>query len=100
MILLSVPVIDELDQVFRRPKFDRYQNVEKRLNYLWYFINAGELVEVTEHVTDCRNPKDNKFLELALSGRADFIITGDADLLSLNPWRGIPILTPTQYLAP
>jgi len=56
-------------------------------------------VVVLESVTDCRDPDDNKFLELALSGKADLIITGDADLLSLHPWRGIAILSPADYLA-
>lgn len=50
-------------------------------------------------ITICRDPKDNKFLELALSGQADLILTGDDHLLSLHPWRGIPILTPQDYLA-
>jgi len=99
VILLSVPVIEEMDQVFRRPKFDRYQDVEKRLRYLWSLLDAGKVVQVTERVTDCRDPKDNKFLELALSGKADFVITGDTDLLSMHPWRGIAILSPADFLA-
>jgi uncharacterized protein len=49
-------------------------------------------------VTDCRHPEDNKFLELAIDGRADVIITGDAHLLELHPFRGIPILQPAAYL--
>ncbi len=49
-------------------------------------------------VTDCVDPKDNKFLELALSGDADLILTGDDHLLRLRPWRGIPILTPREFL--
>ncbi len=48
----------------------------------------------------CRDPKDDKFLEVALSGKADLILTGDADLLTLNPWRGIAVLTPAEYLRP
>lgn len=36
-------------------------------------------------------PKDDKFLEVALNGRAEVIITGDADLLAMHPWRGIEI---------
>jgi predicted nucleic acid-binding protein len=49
-------------------------------------------------VRDCRDPKDDKLLELALSGRADLILTGDEDLLVLHPWRGVSILTPSAYL--
>ncbi|MSP02209.1 MAG: putative toxin-antitoxin system toxin component, PIN family [Acetobacteraceae bacterium] len=58
---------------------------------------AAELVIVTEAVTECRDPMDDKFLELAVNGRADPIITGDTDLLVLNPFRGIPIITPAAF---
>ena len=47
---------------------------------------------------DCRDPKDDKFLEVALNGRADLIVTGDADLLRMNAWRDIEILSPADYL--
>jgi uncharacterized protein len=43
-------------------------------------------------------PHDDKFLELAVNGRADLIISGDADLLALNPFRDIPILTPAAFM--
>jgi uncharacterized protein len=49
-------------------------------------------------VRECRDPKDDRFLEVALNGRADVIITGDADLLRMHPWRKIAILSPTVYL--
>jgi uncharacterized protein len=60
---------------------------------------AFEPVDVVDIVTDCLDPKDNMFLALALSGKADMIVTGDIDLLSLHPWRGIAILRPADYLA-
>jgi predicted nucleic acid-binding protein len=49
-------------------------------------------------VRECRDPKDDEFLEVALNGRADLILTGDADLLAMHPWRGVAILSPTDYL--
>jgi putative PIN family toxin of toxin-antitoxin system len=49
-------------------------------------------------VTDCRDAKDNKYLELALAGAADIIVSSDADLLVLDPWRGIRIVTPAAFL--
>jgi putative PIN family toxin of toxin-antitoxin system len=98
-LLLSAPVIQELEDVLRRPKLDRYLDANMRLNYLWELVDIASPIRVLHRVTDCRDPRDNKFLELALSGKADFIITGDKDLLSLNPWRGIAILNPTDYLA-
>ena len=49
-------------------------------------------------MTDCRDAKDNKYLELALAARAGVIVSGDADLLVLHPWRGVRILRPAEYL--
>jgi predicted nucleic acid-binding protein len=46
----------------------------------------------------CRDPHDDLFLEAAVNGRADVIVSGDGDLLGLNPFRGIAILTPAGYL--
>jgi len=50
-------------------------------------------------VTDCRDAKDDMYLELALAAAADTIVTGDADLLVLHPWRGVRVLKPAAYLA-
>jgi uncharacterized protein len=58
----------------------------------------AELVAITERIAACRDPKDDKFLELAVNGHADLIISGDADLLALNPFRGIPIVTPAHFV--
>jgi uncharacterized protein len=58
---------------------------------------AAELVTIAEPVTGCRDPDDNKFLELAVNGRADVIISGDVDLLVLAAVRGIPIITPAAF---
>jgi predicted nucleic acid-binding protein len=66
-----------------------------RFNAPW---QDAELVEITERIAVCRDPKDDKFLELAVNGRADVVVSGDADLLSLDPFRGIPIETPAAFL--
>lgn len=58
---------------------------------------AAELVTITEPVTGCRDPDDDKFLELAVNGHADVIVSGDADLLALDTFRGIPIITPAAF---
>jgi predicted nucleic acid-binding protein len=58
---------------------------------------AAELVTISERIAACRDPTDDKFLELAVSGHADLIVSGDADLLALNPFRGIPVLKPALY---
>jgi predicted nucleic acid-binding protein len=58
-----------------------------------------EIIDVLQSIRESRDPKDDKFLEAAVNGRADVIVTGDKDLLDLNPFRGIAILTPAAYLA-
>ncbi len=98
-LLVSRATVAELDEVLRRPKFDRYIPEEKRLEFLAALVQQAEQVDVTEVITACRDPKDNKFLELAVSGRASQIITGDGDLLVLHPFRGIPVVTPQAFLA-
>ena len=60
-------------------------------------FTAAETVTIIEAVFACRDPKDDKFLELAVNGHADVIVSGDADLLVLNPFRDIPILTPAGF---
>ena len=55
-------------------------------------LASAERVQITERIVACRDPKDDKFLELAATGRADVIVSGDADLLALGPFRGILIV--------
>ncbi len=70
----------------------------------WYLervrrvVSAAEPVAIVERVTECRDPTDDKFLELALNGRADLIVSGDRDLLTLHPLRNIPIITPATFV--
>ena len=53
---------------------------------------------ITERIAACRDATDDKFLELAVNGKADMIVSGDADLLVLNPFRGIPIVSPAAFV--
>jgi predicted nucleic acid-binding protein len=68
------------------------------MEFLAVLLREPRLVEVTVHVGECRDPRDNKFLELAISGNADCIVTGDQDLLVLHPFRGISIVSPRGFL--
>lgn len=61
-------------------------------------IRRGELVQPGRIITICRDPKDNKFLELAIAGKADVIVTGDEDLVVLDPFEGIPVIQPSEFL--
>jgi putative PIN family toxin of toxin-antitoxin system len=99
IVLASADTIDELDEVLRRPKFSRYLREVERLLFLAAFIRDAKVVDVTEKRTECRDPKDNKFLELAVSGNATCIVSGDSDLIVLNPFRGVVILTPQEFVS-
>jgi putative PIN family toxin of toxin-antitoxin system len=97
-LLLSAATVSELDEVFRRPKFNKHVPEALRMEFLAALASRAELVAVTAILTDCRDPKDNKFLELAVSGRATHLVSGDADLLTLHPFRGVTIVTPQAFL--
>lgn len=99
VILISTPVLLELAEVLGRRKLNKYLLEEERMRFLVALLRETELVEVTEQVADCRDARDNKFLELALSGDADCLISGDDDLLVLSPFRGLPILKPKEFLS-
>ena len=88
----------ELSDVLAREKFNRYVSVDYRDAFLESLIRESVLVEITESVRVCRDPKDDQILELAVSANATFIVTGDADLLALNPFRGVRIATPAEFL--
>lgn len=97
-VLISVDTLVELERVFSRPKFAHYLTEQERLNFLSNLISVAERAEIVERIQACRDPKDDKFLELAVNGQADYIVTGDDDLLVLHPFREIPILTPRNFL--
>lgn len=97
-LLISPATIAEINEVLRRKGFDKYVLEEERIEFVMVLVRDAILVEITEKISECRDPKDDKFLELAVSGQAACIVSGDQDLLSLHPFRGIPILTPRQFL--
>ena len=97
--LLSAATTTELNEVIHLPKFDKYLSEEERIEFLTTLVREAELVNVVETVTDCRDPRDNNFLELAVAGRATHIVTGDSDLLALHPFRGIIVVSPRVFVA-
>src|SRR5918912_1586500 len=97
-MLISAPFLLELSDVLSREKLNKYLLESERMRFLVALLRETELVEITTPITACRDAKDNKFLELAVCGNADYIVSGDEDLLVLNPFRGIPILTPRNFL--
>jgi putative PIN family toxin of toxin-antitoxin system len=97
-ILISAPVLLELAEVLGRPKLNKYLTEEQRMRFLVALLREAELVEITETIRDCRDPKDDKLLELAVCGKADYIVSGDQDLTVLNPFRGVQVLTPKEFI--
>jgi len=98
VLLFSDCTRDELKEVLFRPKFDLYVKRHERAVFIGQLGAVAEFISVVQLIGECRDPQDDKFLEVALNGRADVIITGDADLLALHPWRDIAILSPADYL--
>lgn len=98
-LLMSLELAAEAIDVFRRPKFDRYLTRERREELVIGTIRASVFVHTTETITECRDADDNRVLELAVAGGASAIVTGDRDLLALDPFRGIGIVSPRDFLA-
>lgn len=97
-ILVSSATIRELEEILSRQKFEKYFSAEDRIQFIFKFFADAEIIEIRETISACRDPKDDKFLEVAVNGRADYLITGDRDLLVLHPFRNIQILTPADFL--
>lgn len=98
-LALSQPVLDELIEVLHRPRLARFLDPALRAEVLGQLYALGMTFTPAARVTDCRDAKDNKYLELALAAGAATIVSSDDDLLVLHPWRGVRILRPADYLA-
>lgn len=97
-LIATTSTLRELMERLLSPKFNRYVPRERRDALLLRLAPLIEIVEVVQQVRACRDPRDDKFLEAAVNGRADVLVSGDKDLLELHPFRGIAILTPAAYL--
>jgi putative PIN family toxin of toxin-antitoxin system len=97
-LIATEATLRELIEKLLLPKFDRYVARNRREALLQRMASVVEIVEVLQHVRASRDPTDDKFLEAAVNGRANVLVTGDRDLLELNPLRGVAILTPADYL--
>lgn len=97
-ILFSTELIEEFINVATRPKFKKYFSKEDIRKLLSIFDSYGMLIITSSSIDVCRDFKDNFLLNLALDGNADFLVTGDDDLLSLEAIEGIPIMTFIQFV--
>ncbi len=90
-ILLSFAVLAELYEVLSRKRFRRYVDEEDIRSFVAALTREAQWVDVEAEIRACRDPKDDKFLELAVSGRATHLVTGDSDLLALSPFQCVEI---------
>ena len=98
-LLVSAATMDELAAVLGRAKFDPYLSVADRQEFIRLLGRIAEMVPIVRVVRACRDPRDDKFLEVAVNGQANLVVTGDRDLLELDPFMGVAILSPAAYLA-
>jgi uncharacterized protein len=98
-LLFSESSIKELKSTLLKFKYVGVTESPTITNFIINLVRIGEHIEPKLKISDCRDPKDNKFLELAVAGNADCIVTGDKDLLVLDPFRNIRIITPKDFLS-
>jgi uncharacterized protein len=99
-LLYALSLLEELVDVLNRPRIrDKYRLTEQDIETtLGLILLRGEAVKRVKRITACCDPKDDKFLEVAVAGKADAIVSGDRDLLALHPFTGIPIISPKEFL--
>ena len=97
-MLVSDSNLTELASVINRPKFDKYISKPDRRKFFEVLAPLCINVEIIQSIQASSDPKDDKFLEVGINGSADFILTGDTDLLELHPFHEIPIYNPSQFL--
>ena len=97
-ILMSEAIWQEIIDVLSRPKFEKYVTAIEREFFLDWLAESLNFIEIRDTIVACRDAKDDKFLELAVNGNAELIVSGDEDLLILNPFQEIAIVTVRQFL--
>ena len=98
ILLVSEATLEELVTVLTRPKFDPYVSHQERQRFITLLGGVSRIVPILHQVQACRDPEDDKFLDVALNGDAKAIITGDQDLLALHPFHGVSIVNPADFL--
>jgi putative PIN family toxin of toxin-antitoxin system len=99
----SVETLAELEQVLGREKFDRYLDRGSRLEFVALIrrhVHQFSVEDADRGAAEpfCRDSGDNKFLALALVAEAEVLISSDEDLLVMHPWRGMPLVRPSEFL--
>jgi putative PIN family toxin of toxin-antitoxin system len=104
VICICEQELAELAEVLNRSSLERYLTRSDRDRFLALIRERTQIVEIDEMVgtaldPPCRDPKDNFILALSIAARASVIVSSDHDLLVLHPWRGIPVLSPAQFVS-
>jgi len=91
-ILLSDELLEEMTDVLHRPRFQRYFTADVINELVSLMLGKVQIVEIKKTFDVCRDPKDNFLLDLCVSEKATYLVTGDKDLLSLNKFKGTKIV--------
>ena len=97
-LVFTETTFEELILVLKSPKFEVYFSKHEIEDLIWLLQTNMELIRCDFEITDCRDWKDNIFLECALAGDIDYIVSEDDDLLTMNPFRGVAIIPPAEFL--
>jgi hypothetical protein len=96
-VVVSDEMLKEISEVSSRPKFKNIFTA-KRIKELFSLLDSYAIVvSPSQKVNVCRDGKDNFLLEVALEGEADYLVTGDEDLLVLDPFHNTKILKPKDF---
>lgn len=98
VLLTSTDVLYELHKKCKENKFRSYFSIEEGQQFIELLSQVGEHIIITKQIFICRDTCDNKFLELALSGGANFIVSGDKDLLEIKQFNNFKILSPSKAM--
>jgi uncharacterized protein len=98
VLVFSQTLIDELVEVTQRPKFKKYFDLNDVESLLKLIRSRAEFIHVVTETKKCRDPKDNFLLDLCADGKADYLLTGDVDLLVLKKFKTTTIIKITDYL--
>lgn len=97
-LVFSDESLEEFIDVVSRPKLKKYFSKKDTEKVLEYFDQFGELTKVESDIKICRDEKDNFLLNLSVDSKADYLITGDKDLLVLEKIEGTKIMTFTDFI--
>lgn len=98
LLVVSPAIFEELCKVLRRPKFKNLINKDDILDLIIFLELNAILIQPKLNVSKCRDPEDNHLLATTITSGADFLVTGYKDLLVLNPFLNIPIVTPSKFI--